>query len=65
MVGDRPLQHINHAWPVDVIVDRTEHAAGCDGDHAHPKLAPRHAVDLGTKIHGRQRLDRNASGFKR
>jgi hypothetical protein len=46
-------------------VDRTEHAAGCDGDHAHPKLAPRHAVDLGTKIHGRQRLDRNASGFKR
>jgi hypothetical protein len=33
-----------------MVVNRAEDAPGLDGHHAHAKLAPCHALDLGTQV---------------
>jgi hypothetical protein len=54
MVGDRPLQYVDRAWSVFVVVHRPEDASRLDGHHTHAKLAPGHALDLRAKINGRK-----------
>src|SRR5574342_870514 len=56
MVGDRSLQDVDDAWSVLVVVNRAEDASGLDGHHAHSKLAPCHALDLGAEVDRRQQL---------
>src|SRR3954470_18924301 len=50
MVGDRSLHCVDGARSAFMVVHRAEDASGLDGDHTHPKLAPRHALDLGAKV---------------
>jgi hypothetical protein len=50
MVGDRSLQDVDGAWSAFVVVDRAEDASRLEGHQTHPKLAPRHTLDLRAKV---------------
>jgi hypothetical protein len=54
VVRDRPLQDVDDAWSVLVVVNRAEDGSGLHGEHAHSKLATRHAFDLRAKVNGCQ-----------
>jgi hypothetical protein len=43
-----------------VVVNRAEDASGLDRHEAHPKLPPRHALDLPAEVEGREELLRHA-----
>jgi hypothetical protein len=53
MVSDRPLQYIDHARPVFMVVNRADDASRFDGEHTHSKLAPCHALDFRAKVERR------------
>ena len=50
MVSDRSLQYVDDTWSAFMVVKRAEDAPGLEGDQAHAKLAPRHALDLWPKV---------------
>src|SRR4051812_5969430 len=54
MVGDRPLQYVDGAGAVLVVVDGTEYAPRLDRHHAHSKLPPCHTLDFGPKVDRRE-----------
>ena len=59
MVRDRSLQDVDDAWSVDMIVDRAEDSTRFHGHQAHAKLAPCHALDLGSKVDRLKQFHRN------
>jgi hypothetical protein len=50
MVSDGPLQYVDDAWSVFMVVNWAEDASGIDGHHPHAKLAPFHALDLRAEV---------------
>jgi len=65
MVSDRPLQDVDSAWPVFVVVNRAEDAARFDGHKPHAKLAANHAGDLQAKVNRRKQLNADTLCFRR
>jgi len=59
MVRDRPLQDVDGAWPVLVVVPGAQDASRLDGHHAHPKLAACHALEFRAKVNRSRQLHRN------
>ena len=51
MVCDRSLQYVDDARSVLMVVNRAEDTARLDGDHAHSKLPPHHALDFRAQVH--------------
>jgi len=49
MVSDRPLQYVDHARPVHMVVNRAEDPSRFDRHHSHPKLPPCHTLDSGPR----------------
>ena len=64
MIRDSPLEYVDDPWPVFVVVKWAEDPSGLDGHRAHSKLAPRHALDLGTKVERREQLRRDTFRFR-
>ena len=54
MISDRSLQDVDHAWSVDMVMNRAEDGSRLEGEHPHSKLAPCHALDLRAKVNSRK-----------
>src|ERR1017187_31635 len=51
MLSELSLEYVDHTRPVLMVVN-AEDTSRFDGHHAHPELAPSHAIDLRAKING-------------